>query len=89
MRRQLVFAESFDRAVDALGGYRAVDRALEAIIEPLERNPYAFHRFESDLVSFRYALTEPIDDLPSLAVVFRIEPDGNVVLEHVEENSGH
>jgi hypothetical protein len=88
MRREIIYDKSFDRAVDALGGYRAIDRALDTVVEALSRNPYAFNKFESDIVSFRYAITSPVRDLPSLVIVFRIEP-GNVTLEHVEENSNY
>ena len=87
--RQLIYTAEFDAAVDALGGYRAVDRAMEAIIDGLYRNPYAFHKFENDFMSFRYALTKPIDEMPSLVVVFNINQDKDVLLEHIEENPGY
>lgn len=89
MARQIIFSHEFSAAVDSLGGYRAVDRAMESIMEGLEKNPYGFHHFESDFISFRYAMTKPIDDLPSLVVVFIINDAKDVILEHIEENPGY
>ncbi len=89
MRRHIIFDKSFDAAVESLGGYRAIDRAIDTIIDSLDRNPYAFPKFENDFISFRYAMTKPVDDLPSLVVIFSIGEDKNVTLEHVEENPGY
>lgn len=33
--RQIIFSREFDLAVEALGGYRLVDTALEVVIEGL------------------------------------------------------
>lgn len=85
MKRQIVFTAEFDAAVERLGGYRAVDVALESVIDGLVHNPYGFHRFENDHVSFRYAVTKATGELPALVVVFRIAEGSNVILEHVEE----
>ena len=90
MRRQIIYSKDFDLAVDALGGYRAVDLATDTIVEALERNPYAFNKFESDFLSFRYAITKPIEDLlPSLVIIFSIDKEGNVTLVHAEENPSY
>jgi hypothetical protein len=84
--RQIIYARTFDDGVEALGGYRAVDRAVDTIIDALYRNPYGFHKFESDFVSFRYAITKPLDFIPSLVVIFSISENGDVTLEHIEEH---
>jgi hypothetical protein len=89
MSREIMYAKVFDTAVEELGGYRAVDKALDAIIDGLMRNPYAFPRFENDFVSFRYVITKPIDAMASLVVTFSIGKDGKVTLEHVEENTNY
>jgi len=89
MRRQIIYAKTFDEAVDALGGYRAIDRAIDTIVDALDRNPYVFNLFESDFISFRYVITKPIEDLPSLIIIFSIGHEGNVTLEHVEQNLGY
>lgn len=51
--RQIIYSIAFDQAVDALGGYRIIDRALDTVIDGLYRNPYGFNKFESDFLSFR------------------------------------
>ena len=86
MSREIIYSKVFDEAVETLGGYRAVDKALDAIIDGLMRNPYAFPKYENDFVSFRYIITKPIENMSSLAVTFSIGKDGKVTLEHVEEN---
>jgi hypothetical protein len=83
--RKIVESTEFHEAVQNLGGHRFVDEALSTILEALARNPYAFHKFESDFVSFRFARTKRIGIIPPLVFIFRIEKDGTVVLEHVEE----
>ena len=83
--RQIIYSIGFDRGVETFGGYRIIDRALDTIIDALYRNPYGFAKFESDFVSFRYAITKEAPDLPSLVVVFSISKNGDVTLEHIEE----
>lgn len=83
--RQIIYDHSFDAGVEALGGYRSIDRAIDTVIDALYRNPWGFNKFESDFLSFRYALTLPIDDLPALAIIFTIGQNGDVTLEHIEE----
>lgn len=82
--RSIIASEAFEACVERLGGYRAVDDALEAIIDGLMRDPYGFPRFENDFVSFRYACTMRTRWTPALYVVFRIERR-DVILEHIEE----
>jgi hypothetical protein len=84
--RQIIYDKSFDAGVEALGGYRAIDRVLDTVIEALYRNPYGFKKFESDLISFRYIITKPVHDMPSLAIIFSISGNGDVTLELIEEN---
>jgi hypothetical protein len=84
--REIIASADFDRCVDELGGYRAIDAAMEPLIEGLLRNPYGFERFENDFFSFRYARTKRMGDIPPLYFVFRIDDDKNVVLEYVGED---
>ena len=83
--RQIIFDETFDAAVERLGGYILVDEALDPILDGLYRNPYGFHLIENDWVRIRYVVTKPTGYLPSLVVTFTIEPNGDVILRHVEE----
>lgn len=85
MRRQIIFAHAFSADVEALGGYRSIDKAIETVEEALVNNPYAFPKFESDFTSFRYAVTKEIDDLPPLAMLFTVDSKGNVTLEKIFE----
>jgi hypothetical protein len=84
--REIIEADGFEAAVMALGGYRAIDRALDLIREGLYLNPYGFPKFESDWTSFRYARTKGIDFIPPLVFIFSINDNGDVILEHVEED---
>lgn len=84
MRREIVFSKEFDLCVETLGGYRAIDRAIDAVIDGLSRNPYAFDRFETDEFSFRYARTKKLGNLPELSIIFTIGADRRVTLESVE-----
>ena len=85
--REIIASEDFDRCVADLGGYRAIDLAMEPLIEGLMRNPYGFDHFEHDVVSFRYARTKRIGSVPPLYFIFRIDEDKNVVLEFVAEDA--
>lgn len=84
MRRTIIFSEYFDRCVEALGGYRAVDIAIEVVVDGLSRNPFAFEKFESDDHSFRFARTRPVGDMPELWIAFTIGTDKTVTLEWIE-----
>lgn len=89
--RSIVEGPEFAASVARLGGYRAVDLALETIIEALSRNPYAFPLIENDWCKFRYARTKMIEGyMPPLVVVFTIDEDKNVILQWAEypEDSG-
>jgi hypothetical protein len=86
--REIIESEAFAAAVAALGGYRAIDRALDLIREGLYLNPYGFPKFENDWVSFRYARTRGIDFIPPLVFIFSIDNNGDVILEYVEEDPG-
>ncbi|HVX79822.1 MAG TPA: hypothetical protein VHB23_00485 [Devosiaceae bacterium] len=83
--RNIISSPAFDAAVELLGGYRAIDAAMAPVIEALASNPYGFPLFESDQFSFRWLITHEIAWVPPLVIVFRIDEDKNVILEHVEE----
>ena len=83
--RNIIEGIHFAECVERLGGYRAVDLALETVIEALARNPYGFPLLENDWVSIRYARTNMIEGyMPPLVVAFVIDENQNVVLEWVE-----
>jgi hypothetical protein len=86
--REIIASAYFDECVADLGGYRAIDVAMEPLIEGLMRNPYGFQRFEHDIdaLSFRYARTKRIGAVPPLYFVFRIDQQKNIVLELVAED---
>ncbi len=84
--RQIVETAEFATAVAALGGHRAVDEALSTIYDGLYRNPYGFEHFETPPFSFRYARIRKMGLTPPLVVIFRIDEDGTVYLEHIEED---
>lgn len=83
--RQIIYSAEFDQAVEHLGGYILVDEALDPIIDGLWRNPYGFPAIENQWIKIRYVVTKPTTFLPSLVVTFTIEPNGDVILHHVEE----
>jgi hypothetical protein len=83
--RNIVEGPNFSECVARLGGYRAVDRALETIIEALMRNPFGFPSIENDWVRIRYARTTMIEGyIPPLVVAFVIDKNNDVILEWVE-----
>jgi hypothetical protein len=85
--REIIEAESFKEAVKKLGGHRAIDEALEPLIEALYRNPQGFPSFKNQWVSFRYARTKTLEFVPPLVVIFTIDLNsGDVILQHVEED---
>ena len=84
--RQIIEGEQFAECVEKLGGYRAIDQALEPIMDGLMKNPYGFEKFENDWTSFRYARTRRIERfIPSLILIFEIDNDKNVILNWIEE----
>jgi len=83
--RQVIEGEYFAKCVEELGGYRALDLALETIIDALANNPYGFPLIESDWCRIRYARTHMIEGyIPPLIVAFTIEDNNDVVLQWVE-----
>jgi hypothetical protein len=83
--RNIIEGVGFPECVAKLGGYRAVDRALETVIEALVRNPYGFPLIENDWVKIRYAKTTMIEGyIPPLIVAFTINEHNDVVLEWAE-----
>ena len=84
--RNIIEGVYFAECVARLGGYRAVDLALETVVEALARNPYGFPLIENDWVRIRYAKTTMIEGyIPPLIVAFTIDANGDVVLEWAEE----
>jgi hypothetical protein len=82
--RQIIFSKEFDLAVEGIGGYRLFDAVLETVIDGLRLNPYGFPKEENDWVSFRYATTKRVDDIPPLVIYFQITQTKDVELTHVE-----
>jgi len=83
--RRIWFSPDCDKAAERLGGYRRVDRSLDAFWDGLSRDPYGFPKIETDWFSIRYIITESIGTIPSLIWFFTIE-SGDVTLTHVEEH---
>ena len=83
--REIIEGEYFAECVEQLGGYRAIDRALETIIDALMQDPYGFPYVENDWVRIRYAKTMMIEGyIPALVVAFVIDENKNVILEWIE-----
>jgi hypothetical protein len=83
--RNIIEGPNFSECVARLGGYRAVDRALETIIEALMRNPFGFPSIQNDWVRIRYARTTMIEGyIPPLIVAFVIDENNDVILEWAE-----
>jgi hypothetical protein len=83
--RQIIEGEFFAECVEKLGGYRAVDSALETIIEALMQNPYGFPLIENDWCKIRYARTTTIEAyIPALVVAFSINDENDVILQWAE-----
>ncbi len=85
MDRTIIYSKDFDDCVEGIGGYRAIDTVLETIVDGLRRNPFGFPRFENDALSFRYATTDRLGNIPPLYVIFTVNADRTVTLVHVEE----
>lgn len=83
--RQIIEGEYFAKCVEQLGGYRAVDLALETIIEALMQNPFGFPLVENDWVRIRYARTTMIEGyIPPLVVAFTVNDENDVILQWAE-----
>ena len=83
--RLIIEGEFFAECVERLGGYRAVDLALEAIVEALMQNPYGFPLIENDWCRIRYVRTNMIEGyIPPLIVAFVITDENDVILEWAE-----
>jgi hypothetical protein len=83
--RQIIEGEYFAQCVLNLGGYRAIDLALETIVEALMQNPYGFPVIENDWCMIRYARTTMIEGyIPPLVVAFSITDGNDVILEWAE-----
>ena len=83
--RLLIEGEYFGKSVERLGGYRAIDLALETIVEALMQNPYGFPLIENDWCKIRYARTKMIEGyIPPLIIAFVITDDHDVILQWAE-----
>jgi hypothetical protein len=79
----LVETDAYVAALNYLGGYNALDIALEPIYEGLRRFPYGFNLEDLGEFSFRYAKTIKIGGIAPLIVVFSIEQGKTVLLKHI------
>ena len=80
--RLIIEGPNFAECVERLGGYRAVDLAIETIIEGLQLNPFGFPLIENDWCRIRYAKTKMIEGyIPPLIVAFIITEENDVILE--------
>lgn len=83
--RLIIEGQYFAECVDRLGGYRAIDLAIETIIEALMQNPYGFPLIENDWCKIRYARTKMIEGyIQPLIVAFTIDDENDVTLEWAE-----
>jgi hypothetical protein len=83
--RLIIEGEYFAECVERLGGYRAVDLALETIVEALMQDPYGFPVIENDWCKIRYVRTKMIEGyIPPLVVAFTITDEKDVILEWAE-----
>lgn len=82
--RNIISTSYFDEQVERLGGARAIDEALSPFMNGLTINPYGFDKFENDHTSFRFVKTKETTFTPALVIVFTIDENRNVVLEHIE-----
>ncbi len=83
--RLIIEGTYFSEGIEQLGGYRAIDLALETIVEALMQNPFAFPIIENDWCRIRYARTKMIEGyIPPLIIAFTINEDNDVVLEWAE-----
>jgi hypothetical protein len=82
--RSIVWSHNCDAAAEQLGGYGRIDDALIPVIDALQRNPYGTRRVDIDWCSTRFITTDAFKDVPALVRLFYIEPNGTVVIDHVE-----
>jgi hypothetical protein len=83
--RSIIESVDFHKFLEQLGGYRAIDDALDPILEALSSNPYGFPLIENDHIRVRYARTKSIEGrIPALIVAFTIDSKHNVILEWID-----
>jgi hypothetical protein len=88
--RQIIEEDSFtDAAVQLAANYEKIDLALDTIKHGLMINPFAYRLHETQITSFRFAITERVNwkdgtIIPRLTVIFTIDQDENVHLIHIE-----
>lgn len=84
MRWTIVHGDDFEEHVAQLGGYEAIDIALETVLDGLRQNPFGFEKEDLGIFSFRYAKTLRVGGITPLIVIYTIEKDRVVTLRHIE-----
>ena len=91
--RRVIYEASFGESAKYFGGYEAIDVVVDPIVDGLYRNPFGFELVEQawqgGVIICRYAITNPVRNIPALCVQFRIDGNGDVFLCHVEEFVGY
>lgn len=82
--RSIVYSQHCSEDVKRFGGWLALDRVLEPILDGLSNNPYGFTKYECDWLSVRYVATIAQGTIPALMWVFTIEAE-TITLQYVEE----
>lgn len=86
--RTLIEEQAFTKAVEELGGAKAIDMALLSLCGPLDRRPEKFPKIPGHK-DLRIAKTKEMDvegkTIPALRIWFRILGDGNISLLYIEE----
>jgi hypothetical protein len=67
--REIRLSDDFTACVESLGGYRAIDLALESIMDGLYHNPYGYPYIETDYIRIRYAITKTIGEIAPLVSI--------------------
>ena len=83
--RNIFYSKECDDAAECLGGYGRIDDALDAVWDVLRNNPYQLPQCQSDWFNARYLSTKPTGDAPALVWLITIQPDGDIVIDYVEE----
>lgn len=84
-RREIRFSRQCDESIVRLGGHEFLEEAVNAIYDPLSRDPYQCSIIQTDWTfAARYIITEQINTIPRLVWYFTIRQDGSVDVEEVE-----
>jgi hypothetical protein len=82
--RNIRYDPECDKAAELLGGYQAIDGALDVYWDALIREPKGFPIVECAWGSVRYIHTRAMGDVPELMWYFVIESNGDVIVTYVE-----